>query len=116
VELGETPADAAVREMWEETGLHVELLALASVFGGSECFVRYANGDVTEYVVTGFTARVIGGTLRADGEETSACRYVEQSEARALPLSVWLRTLLPLVFATREGSVFQPASWRPPIA
>lgn len=35
VELGETPADAAVREAWEETGLLVEPVALIGVFGGS---------------------------------------------------------------------------------
>ena len=32
VESYETPADAAVREMWEETGLHVELTRLIGVF------------------------------------------------------------------------------------
>src|SRR6476469_2851423 len=45
VEPYETPADAAVREMWEETGLLVEPTAILGVFGGPECAVEYANGD-----------------------------------------------------------------------
>lgn len=114
VELGETPADAAVREMWEETGLRVELTALVGVFGGGECFVRYANGDETEYVVSAFAARVVGGEPRVDGREISALRYVAEDEARRLPLSAWLVSLLPLVFATRRGNVFQPATWVAP--
>ena len=114
IELGETPADAALREMWEETGLHVELVALAGVFGGDASFVRYANGDETEYVISVFTARVVGGEPRVDGTEVSAWRYASEAECRELPLQSWLRSLLPLVFATRGGNVFQPATWEPP--
>jgi 8-oxo-dGTP pyrophosphatase MutT (NUDIX family) len=41
IEPGETPADAAVREMFEETGLIVRLTRLVGVFGGPEFIVRY---------------------------------------------------------------------------
>ena len=34
IESGETPADAAVREMWEETGLLIKLVRILGVFGG----------------------------------------------------------------------------------
>src|SRR6202012_3571922 len=34
VEMGETPADAAVRECWEETGALVRPTKLLGVFGG----------------------------------------------------------------------------------
>lgn len=65
-------------------------------------------------MVTAFGARVISGALRPDGAEISACRYFSEEECRDLPLSAWLESLLPMVFATRLGSVFQPASWAPP--
>ena len=45
VEPGETPADAAVREAWEETGLIVHLTRLVGVFGGPHYVVHYRNGD-----------------------------------------------------------------------
>src|SRR5262245_64452297 len=43
VDPDETPQDAVVREVWEETGLRVEPVALSGVFGGPEFHVRYAN-------------------------------------------------------------------------
>ena len=39
----ETPADAAVREMWEETGLFVTLTGIVGVFGGPLCSSTYGN-------------------------------------------------------------------------
>jgi 8-oxo-dGTP pyrophosphatase MutT (NUDIX family) len=44
VEPCETPADAAVREMWEETGLFVALTHIIGVFGGTLCASTYSNG------------------------------------------------------------------------
>ena len=43
IEPVEIPADAAVREVWEETGLHVELTGILGVYGGKELLVDYVN-------------------------------------------------------------------------
>ena len=40
IEPGELPADAALREMWEETGLAVTLTRLVGVFGGDDYIVQ----------------------------------------------------------------------------
>src|SRR4051794_36878021 len=45
----EHPADAAVRECFEETGLLVRPTGLIGVFGGPEFLARYPNGDVAYY-------------------------------------------------------------------
>ena len=113
MELDEMPADALVREVWEETGLFVRPLRIAGVYGGSECVVRYANGDETQYVMTVFDCAVRGGTPRADGDETVEVRYVGAEEARALPLTPWLRHVIATFFERREGH-FHPYRWRPP--
>ena len=60
IEPGESPADAAVREVWEETGLLIELTSVFGVFGGMDFVVTYANGDRVAYVAT-----IFRGTLRA---------------------------------------------------
>src|SRR6188472_1118224 len=70
IEPYELPADAAVREAWEETGLHVVPQRIVGVFGGPVCSATYANGDKMAFVTTVFVADVAGGTLRPDGEET----------------------------------------------
>src|SRR5256885_17168514 len=45
IEPGEVPADGAVREVWEETGLTVDLTGVLGVFGGEKLVVHYSNGD-----------------------------------------------------------------------
>ena len=108
IEPGETPADAAVRETWEEAGLRVRLTRLVGVFGGPEFVVRYRNGDRTSYVMTVFEAHAEPGEARPDGVELLELRFVDAGEWAALPCSAWAREVLPAVFA--EG----PAVFAPP--
>ncbi|MEP7275494.1 MAG: NUDIX domain-containing protein, partial [Betaproteobacteria bacterium] len=61
IEPLETPADAAVRETHEETGLLVELTRMIGVFGGPLFRARYSNGDEISFVSTVFAARALGG-------------------------------------------------------
>src|SRR6516225_2159666 len=61
IEPDEAPADAAVREVWEETGLLVEPSGILGVFGGPEFRITYPNGDNVSYIVTVFAARLVGG-------------------------------------------------------
>lgn len=112
MEPGESPADAVVREAWEETGLHVEPLCLAGVYGGDETVVRYPNGDETQYVMLVFDCAVRGGAPRADGDETLEVRYVAADEARSLALTPWLGRLIDTFYA-RRAAHFVPPTWRP---
>jgi 8-oxo-dGTP diphosphatase len=95
IEPGEAPPDAVVREVLEETGLHVEPIALRGVFGGDLMRVRYPNGDQVEYVSAMFECAVRGGTLRADGDEVGEARFFAPGELAALPLVRWASRLLP---------------------
>ncbi|MGW6914227.1 NUDIX hydrolase [Kitasatospora sp. NPDC054939] len=68
IEPGEQPADGAVRECLEETGVLVEPELLASVAVSPE--VTYPNGDVTQYLVLIFRCRAVGGAARVNDDET----------------------------------------------
>jgi 8-oxo-dGTP pyrophosphatase MutT (NUDIX family) len=72
---GETPAQAVMREVFEETGLAVVPANILGVVGGSACRVRYANGDDVEYVVTVFECYIVGGALGASNDETKHLEY-----------------------------------------
>ena len=50
IDLGESPAQAVVREVWEETGLKVRPVNAIGIFGGCNGFRHtYPNGDEVEY-------------------------------------------------------------------
>ena len=116
VEPDERPADAVVREAWEETGLLVAPERVAAVYGGPDFVVRYPSGDEAQYVMTVFACAVRGGVARPDGDETLAVRYWSAAEARGLATPAWLRTVLPELYAARDchAAAFHPARWSPP--
>ena len=114
IEPFETPADTAVRETWEETGLVVELTRLIGVFAGPDHHVVYPNGDEIAYVSIAFEARPVGGTLAPDGVETLDARFVTADEAEALDLSPRVRRTLNACFAPGAGADFDPPRWTPP--
>jgi 8-oxo-dGTP diphosphatase len=70
---GENPADAAVREAFEETGLRVVPKRIVGVY--ADPVVVYANGDRVIYVSTCFECEVIGGTLGSGDDESLELRY-----------------------------------------
>lgn len=114
VDPGETPQDAVVREVWEETGLHVEPASLCGTFSGPDFHVVYANGDECAYVMTVFECRRIGGRLRPDQVEVLEAMFVEPSELSSVGLSRWARNLLPILVARRGEAWIPPVTWCPP--
>ncbi|MBM3131065.1 MAG: NUDIX domain-containing protein [Chloroflexi bacterium] len=70
VEPNESPWDAAVREVKEETGLEVEIARLVSVYHFTD-----RNGLGFQ-----FLCRVVGGQLHADGAEISEARFFDPAE------------------------------------
>jgi 8-oxo-dGTP pyrophosphatase MutT (NUDIX family) len=113
IEPGEQPADAAVRETWEETGLFVELTGILGVYGGSDLVIDYPNGDRAAYIGTIFRGRVLSGTIRPDGEETLDVRYFTREEFEAVPHSKWLDTAMPALFSVKTQPHFVRPSWMP---
>jgi 8-oxo-dGTP pyrophosphatase MutT (NUDIX family) len=114
VEPNETPADAVVREVWEETGLYTTPIRLLGVYGGPSCVVSYPNGDRTAYVITVFECEVQGGTLRHESDETSAAAFVSAAELAGLHSSPWMNHVLPGLYDRLRAGHFEPPSWRPP--
>jgi len=104
VEPDESPADAVVREVGEETGLDVRPLRVLGVFGGPAFVVRYPNGDESQYVMTVFECAVVGGETAPDHDETIELRWVGPDEFETLAVSNWTRDVLPRLF-TRPRSV-----------
>jgi 8-oxo-dGTP pyrophosphatase MutT (NUDIX family) len=113
IEPGEQPADAAVRETWEETGLIVEITGILGVYGGPDLIIDYANGDKAAYIGTIFRGKATGGTLRPDGEEILDLRYFTREEFAVTPHSKWMDTAMPALFARDSPPHFRRPSWTP---
>lgn len=113
VEPGETPSDAAVREAWEETGLHVRLDRILGVFGGKNFQVTYANGDKVSFVTTVFVATVIDGEPKPDYEETLELGYFSLDDLARVSSTPHVREFLQAAEADKVNAYFQPAEWSP---
>jgi 8-oxo-dGTP pyrophosphatase MutT (NUDIX family) len=113
IEIDETPADAVVREVWEETGLFVVPRRVFAVYGGPGSVVRYPNGDETQYVSIMFECDVHSGSLGGDGLETQGARFWPYDEAARLPLSPWLVDVLPRLYHRQDSAWFEPPRWQP---
>lgn len=98
VDPGEHPEATAVREAKEETGLDIEIVKLMGVFAGPDLRVTYDNGDIVDYVMTTYSARIAGGTLAALDGELAEMRFATRDEMVALNLAPWARTILPDLF------------------
>jgi 8-oxo-dGTP pyrophosphatase MutT (NUDIX family) len=116
VEPDEHPADAVVREAWEETGLLVEPLRVFGVYGGPEFHVTYPNGDELSCQGTAFECRVVGGSLRPDLDEVSELAYFSQTEAAGLGMSPLQCVILADAFSGQSGEEarFKAPTWQPP--
>jgi 8-oxo-dGTP diphosphatase len=75
IDPGEEPADAIVREVWEETGVHVIPERIVGVYGGPELIVQYPNGDQIAVLSVTFACRPIGGEPRVNDDESLEVRY-----------------------------------------
>ena len=67
---GEQPAETVVREVYEETGVHVVPERITSVL--TQPPNTYPNGDKTEFVDITFRCRAIGGEARVNDDESLA--------------------------------------------
>jgi ADP-ribose pyrophosphatase YjhB (NUDIX family) len=113
IEPRESPSDAAVRETWEETGLLVELVRVAGVFGGEHCGVTYENGDRITWVATLFEARRLRGEIRPDGQEVVEARYLAPGEIASLPCRPHLPMFLEAGRRREGGAWFEAPNWQP---
>jgi 8-oxo-dGTP pyrophosphatase MutT (NUDIX family) len=68
VEPGEEPAQALRREVFEETGVEVEVEVLVNV--GVVGPITFPNGDVCTFLNLDFRCRYLGGQARVNDDES----------------------------------------------
>jgi 8-oxo-dGTP pyrophosphatase MutT (NUDIX family) len=68
VDPGESPADAVVREVFEETAVVVEPIRVTGVYHSP--VITYPNGGRSQYVVIAFACRHVSGEPRVNDDES----------------------------------------------
>jgi len=74
-ELGEAVEDAAKRETFEETNLHIGEISLFGVFSGPELYYKYPNGDEVYNVTIVYLSHDVNGDIRLNNEHTEWRRF-----------------------------------------
>jgi ADP-ribose pyrophosphatase YjhB (NUDIX family) len=94
IEPDETPEEAAIREVQEETGLAIVVNGLRAVVGGPEYRTVYSNGDQLSYVAIVFDASVVGGEPSPDNEETTEVAWFHIEDLAGAPKERFLALLI----------------------
>jgi 8-oxo-dGTP pyrophosphatase MutT (NUDIX family) len=84
-EPGEEPADAAAREVLEETGVTARVDRLASTWVSGP--VTHANGDLATYLDLTFTCTYLDGEAHVADDESRDVAWVRRPDLAARGLS-----------------------------
>jgi 8-oxo-dGTP pyrophosphatase MutT (NUDIX family) len=85
IEAGETVAEACAREVWEETGLTIEVLRLIGVYSDPHKMVIYPDGNQVHIIALSFEAGIVGGEL-GGSNETIAWGFYSLPEAEKMEM------------------------------
>ena len=110
VEPGESVADTAIREVYEETGILVEPVRVVAVLSGCDYYVTYPNGDQMATVTTVFRCRPRDANApRVNDDESLDIRYFPRD---ALPGNMLPRhkRIIALALIDSARTYFDPPS------
>jgi 8-oxo-dGTP pyrophosphatase MutT (NUDIX family) len=107
----ERPADAAIRECFEETGLLIEITGMIGVFGGPEFLVRHPNGDECYYISMAFRGTVINKSGASGDGELSEIGNFSEAEFERLATSPQTKLIVRTAFTNSNLPFFQPPTY-----
>lgn len=101
MDLGESVAEAAVREVAEEAGVDIEITGLVGLYTDPGHVMAYDDGEVRQEFSVCFHARAMRGEPRQDGTETKAAKWVDPAEVDSLLIHPSMRRRITDALAGR---------------
>ena len=86
MELGDSALEACARQVFEATGLEVEIVRLIGVYTSPHFIIEYDDGNRIQQVDLCFEAEVTGGEFRPNSESTEV-GYFSLDELKTI--DVW---------------------------
>lgn len=106
MEAGESPSETAVREVFEETGLHVRVTRLVGVYSDPHQLVMYVDGTKVQIVAVHFEAETTGGALGLSNE-TSDFGYFSLEEMEGIEMLGHHKKRIEDTLARKAEAVFE---------
>ena len=103
MEAGESVAEACAREVWEETGLHVQVGQLIAVYSTPHMLLEYEDGNRYQLVVLHFLAEAVDGELSISNE-TTEIEYFAYTDIARLETSEFDRQRITDAFAAQPSA------------
>src|ERR1700740_1341259 len=86
LDFGESLTDCAIREVIEETGLHIRIKGLIGTYTDPYILIAYTDGEVRQECTCVYAAETESGDLKIDDESKEAS-WVPLKSAVELPLA-----------------------------
>jgi ADP-ribose pyrophosphatase YjhB (NUDIX family) len=82
---GENAAETCIREVFEETGLVVQVIHLIGIYTSPDWLIEYPDGNRVQIVAMSFEAQIMGGSMNTTSE-VSEFGYFSFAEIETLDL------------------------------
>ena len=105
VDPGERPAETAIREVYEETGLTIRVTDLLGVYSDPDLVVGYPDGNRVQIFAVCFWAEPLEGTAGLSDEVTEV-GWFTAGEAAALDIVDTQRSILKAAYTSTTPPYF----------
>lgn len=89
-EIGESPAQCAVRECQEETGIIAEVTGFLGVYSNPAHIVEYTDGEIRQQYEAAYIGRPVSGAPTVN-DEADGVRWVQPEELDSLDIHPSMR-------------------------
>lgn len=104
MEAGENFTEACAREVFEETGLQVQVKRLISIYTSPHILLKYPDGNRWQLVVLHFEAKIMNGKL-SQSDESTALKFYTPEETVSLDMGLLDRFRVADAFAKQESPI-----------